>query len=99
MLIDAVKADHTEAREYIEEGKGRTLMLKIRQDMGRRSNLTQMALNTKLAKIAQDRDAMLMTILGGGLRPHLHGRGPTPIAHSHHDSAGTPRFRRRHIRQ
>jgi len=68
LLIEAVKADHTdEAREYIEEGKGRTLMLTIRQDMGRFEHLTQTALNTKLAKIAQDRDAMLMTILGGGL--------------------------------
>ena len=36
LLIDAVKAEHTdEARQYIEEGKGRTLMLKIRRDMGR----------------------------------------------------------------
>ena len=68
LLIDAVKAEHpNEAREYIEEGKGRALMLKIRQDMGRFEHLTQTALNTKLAKIAQDRDTMLMTILGGGL--------------------------------
>ena len=67
-LIDAVKADHPdEARLYIEEGKGRTLMLKIRQDMGRFEHLAQTALNTKLAKLAQDRDTMLMTILGGGL--------------------------------
>ncbi|HRC44926.1 MAG TPA: ATP-binding protein [Nitrospira sp.] len=67
-LIDAVKADHPdEARLYIEEGKGRTLMLKIRQDLGRFEHLTQTALNTKLAKLAQDRDTMLMTILGGGL--------------------------------
>lgn len=67
-LIDAVKADHPdEARLYIEEGKGRTLMLKIRQDMGRFEHLAQTALNAKLAKLAQDRDTMLMTILGGGL--------------------------------
>ncbi len=67
-LIDAVKAEHPdEARLYIEEGKGRTLMLKIRQDMGRFEHLAQTALNTKLAKLAQDRDTMLMTILGGGL--------------------------------
>lgn len=68
VLIETVKAEHPdEAREYIEEGKGRTLMLKIRQDMGRFEHLTQTALNAKLAKIAQDRDTMLMTILGGGL--------------------------------
>ncbi|MCS6291233.1 MAG: CHASE3 domain-containing protein [Nitrospira sp.] len=68
ILIDAVKAEHPdEARLYIEEGKGRTLMLKIRQDMGRFEHLAQTALNTKLAKLAQDRDTMLMTILGGGL--------------------------------
>ncbi len=67
-LIDAVKADHPdEARLYIEEGKGRTLMLKIRQDMGHFEHLAQTALNAKLAKLAQDRDTMLMTILGGGL--------------------------------
>ena len=67
-LIEAVKAEHTEeARLYIEEGKGRTLMLTIRQDMGRFEHLAQTALNTKLAKLAQDRDTMLMTILGGGL--------------------------------
>ncbi len=67
-LIDAVKADHTgEARLYIEEGKGRTLMLKIRQGMGQFEHLAQTALNAKLAKLAQDRDTMLMTILGGGL--------------------------------
>lgn len=67
-LIEAVKAEHTnEARVYIEEGKGRALMLKIRQEMGRLDHLAQAALNNKLAKLAQDRDNMLMTILGGGL--------------------------------
>lgn len=68
LLIEAVKAEHTEeARLYIEEGKGRSLMLKIRQDMGRLEHLAQAALNQRLAKLAQDRDDMLMTILGGGL--------------------------------
>ena len=68
LLIESVKAEHPdEARLYIEEGKGRTLMLKIRQDMGQFEHLTQTALNNKLAKLAQDRDTMLMTILGGGL--------------------------------
>ena len=34
LLIEAVKAEHTsDARLYIEEGKGRALMLKIRQEM------------------------------------------------------------------
>ena len=68
LLIDAVKAEHTsDARLYIEEGKGRTLMLKIRQEMGRFEHLVQAALNSRLVKLAQDRDTMLMTILGGGL--------------------------------
>ncbi len=67
-LIEAVKADHTnEARLYIEEGKGRALMLKIRQEMGQFEHLAQAALNNRLVKLAQDRDTMLMTILGGGL--------------------------------
>ena len=68
LLIEAVKAEHTsDARLYIEEGKGRTLMLKIRQEMGRFEHLVQAALNNRLVKLAQDRDTMLMTILGGGL--------------------------------
>ncbi len=68
VLIEAVKAEHTnDARLYIEEGKGRALMMKIRQEMGRFEHLVQAALNSRLAKLAQDRDTMLMIILGGGL--------------------------------
>jgi PAS domain S-box-containing protein len=84
LLIDAVKAEHTsEARIYIEEGKGRSLMLRIRQDLGRFEHLAQAALNSKLAKIAQDRDEMLMTILGGGLFALISMMGTLHfIAHS-----------------
>lgn len=68
LLIEAVKAEHAnDARLYIEEGKGRSLMLKIRQEMGQFEHLAQAALNNRLVKLAQDRDTMLMTILGGGL--------------------------------
>jgi PAS domain S-box-containing protein len=67
-LIDAVKLGQTaEARRYIEEGKGRLLMLKIRQDMAQFEHLEEAALNQRVIKLGQDRDAMLTIILGGGL--------------------------------
>ena len=67
-LIDAVKTGHSEeARRYIEEGKGRELMLRIRQEMGKFEHLEEAALNQRLVKLSQDRDTMLTIILGGGL--------------------------------
>ncbi|HET9962793.1 MAG TPA: ATP-binding protein [Nitrospiraceae bacterium] len=67
-LINAAKAGHSEeARRYIEEGKGRVLMLKIRQDMAQFEHLEEAALNQRVIKLGQDRDAMLTIILGGGL--------------------------------
>lgn len=67
-LIDAVKAGHSdEARRYIEEGKGRVLMLQIRQDMAQFEHLEEAALNQRVVKLGQDRDTMLTVILGGGL--------------------------------
>ncbi len=66
-LIEAVKADRQEeARRYIEEGRGRTIMLQIRQEMARFDHAGQEALNARLSRLAQDRSTMLSVILGGG---------------------------------
>lgn len=67
-LIEAVKAGHAEnARRYIEEGRGRRLMLDIRESMARFDQLGREALNVRLSKLSQDRSAMLFVILGGGI--------------------------------
>lgn len=64
-LIDAVKAgDLTEATQYIEEGRGR--MLIIREQMTLFERLEQQALNEALENIARDRSLMISVILGGG---------------------------------
>ncbi|TAJ07451.1 MAG: PAS domain S-box protein [Nitrospirae bacterium] len=65
-LIDAVKAGHlTEAMQYIEEGRGR--MLIIREQMDQFERLEQQALSEAFANIARDRSLMISVILGGGL--------------------------------
>lgn len=67
-LIEAVKSGRPEnARRYIEKGRGRTIMLKIREEMARFDRLGHEVLNTRLSKLAQDRNTMLAVILGGGL--------------------------------
>lgn len=67
-LIQAVKTGHAEnARRYIEEGRGRMLMLEIRAGMARFDQLGREALNARLSKLSQDRSAMLLVILGGGI--------------------------------
>ncbi|MGQ0810738.1 MAG: ATP-binding protein [Nitrospiraceae bacterium] len=67
-LIKAVKSGHREsAVNYMEAGRGRAIMLQIRQEMASFDRLGQDALNSRLAKIAQDRSSMLEVILGGGV--------------------------------
>ncbi|MFO0768663.1 MAG: CHASE3 domain-containing protein [Nitrospiraceae bacterium] len=69
-LIETVKAGHfDEARKYIEEGKGRVLMLQIRQDMARFEHLEEAALNQRVVKLGQDRDTMLTVIMGAASSP------------------------------
>jgi PAS domain S-box-containing protein len=66
-LIQAVKSGHPEnAVHYMESGRGRAVMLDIRQLMARFDRLEQDALNSRLARISQDRSSMLWVILGGG---------------------------------
>ena len=65
-LIDAVKAGRLpEATQYIEEGRGR--MLIIREQMTLFERLEQQALNEELENIARDRSLMISVILGGGV--------------------------------
>ena len=67
-LIQAVKSGHPEsALRHIEEGRGRAIMLKIREEMAHFDRLGHEVLNTRLSKLAQDRNTMLAVILGGGL--------------------------------
>lgn len=66
-LIQAVREGHqTDALHYIEEGRGRTVMSRIRQEMGKFDRLEQDLLNDALAKLSQDRSSVTMAILGGG---------------------------------
>jgi PAS domain S-box-containing protein len=67
-LIDAVRAGHTaEADHYVEQGRGRSSMVAIRQQMHEFDRLEQDVLNEALAKLGQDRAFMVAVILGGGL--------------------------------
>ncbi|BCA56170.1 putative Sensor histidine kinase [Nitrospira sp. KM1] len=66
-LIEAVKSGRPEdARRYIEDGRGRTIMLLIREEMSRFDHTGQTILNARLARLSQDRNTMLFVILGGG---------------------------------
>jgi PAS domain S-box-containing protein len=66
-LIDEVKAGHVRmATRYVEEGRGRAIMVTVREEMAQFDHLEQQALHERLAKIAQDRDAMVTVFLGGG---------------------------------
>jgi len=90
VLIEDVKAGNQEkARIYIEESRGRQIMRKIRESMARLDQLEHDVLNARLAKLYQDRNAMLTVILGGGVFAlvlmifalHLIGRSITgPLA-------------------
>lgn len=66
-LIEAMKAGRREeARRYIEEGRGRMIMVQIRDEMARFDKARQQTLNTLLSRLSQDRSTMLAVILGGG---------------------------------
>ena len=85
-LIEQVKSGHAEmAMQYVEAGRGRAIMVTIRDEMSRFDHLEQDTLHERLAKIAQDRDAMLSVFFGGGalalvlmiVSLHLIGRSIT----------------------
>jgi len=66
-LIEAMKAGHqAEAKRYIEEGRGRMIMVQIREEMARFDKARQQTLNALLSRLSQDRSTMLSVILGGG---------------------------------
>lgn len=66
-LIEEVKSGNREkARLYIEESRGRQIMLRIREEMARFDQLEHDVLNMRLAKLYQDHNTMLAVILGGG---------------------------------
>ena len=67
-LIEEVKAGHQEeATKYIEEGRGRLIMVQIREELARFDRARQRTLNALLSKLSQDRSTMLSVILGGGI--------------------------------
>jgi PAS domain S-box-containing protein len=67
-LIEAAKSGHRErALQYIEEGRGRTIMVRIRELMVRFDQLEQQRVVTRLGQLSQDRTATLMVILVGGI--------------------------------
>ncbi|MGD9729692.1 MAG: ATP-binding protein [Nitrospiraceae bacterium] len=85
-LIEEVKVGHVDmALRYVEAGRGRAIMVTIREEMSQFDHLEQEALHVRLGKIAQDRDAMVSVFLGGGslalvlmiLALHLIGRSIT----------------------
>jgi PAS domain S-box-containing protein len=66
-LIDAMKAGRREeAKRYIEEGRGRMIMVQIRDEMAHFDLARQQTLNALLSRLSQDRSTMLSVILGGG---------------------------------
>ena len=67
-LIQAVKTGQRQrALEYIEEGRGRALMIEVRNLMTQFDQLEQRRAGEELGKISQDRTSLLFVILGGGV--------------------------------
>lgn len=67
-LIHAIKAGHKEdAYQYVEEGRGRDLMVEIRRLMGIFDRFEQQSVAEKLAQLSQDRTSTLFVVLGGGV--------------------------------
>ncbi|MEO5954525.1 MAG: ATP-binding protein [Nitrospiraceae bacterium] len=67
-LIEAAKNGHRErALQYMEEGRGRTVMFRIRGLMVTFDQLEQQRVVTRLGQLSQDRTATLMVILVGGI--------------------------------
>jgi PAS domain S-box-containing protein len=65
-LIQAARKGHsTEAIHYVEEGRGRAIILQIREHMTRFDHLEQTALNDALANMTEARTSMTSNILGG----------------------------------
>lgn len=67
-LIQAIKSGRKQnALQYIEEGRGRVLMVEIRDRMVHFDQLEQQRVVEELAQLSQDRTSTLFVILGGGI--------------------------------
>ena len=67
-LIEAAKKGQPEkALQYIEEGRGRTIMVRIRELMVTFDQQEQKRVETRLGQLSQDRTATLTVILVGGV--------------------------------
>ena len=67
-LIAAIKEGHKqEAYHYVEEGRGRELMVEIRRSMGIFDRYEQQSVAEKLGQLSQDRTSTLFVVLGGGV--------------------------------
>ncbi len=67
-LIRAIKSGHKpDAIHYIEAGRGRALMVKIRERMMRFDQLEQQRVAEELARLGEDRTSNLYVILFGGV--------------------------------
>jgi PAS domain S-box-containing protein len=67
-LIQAVKLGQRErALDYIEEGRGRALMVEIRHLMTKFDQLEQQRTMEELGQLSQDQTSTLFIILGGGV--------------------------------
>lgn len=67
-LIEEAKRGHRErALQYVEEGRGRTIMVRIRELMVTFDQLEQQRVVTRLGQLSQDRNATLIVILVGGI--------------------------------
>lgn len=65
-LIQSMKRGQTaEALGYVQEGRGRTLMRSIREQMARFDRLEQNALNDALAEMARSRNSMVAHVMWG----------------------------------
>lgn len=67
-LIQTVKTGHyAEALRYVEEGRGRSVMLKIREQMKQFDRFEQDTLNDGLTGIAEARTSMILNLFGGSI--------------------------------
>jgi CHASE3 domain sensor protein len=62
LILSAKKGQSAEAIHYVEEGRGRAIMLQIREQMNRFDHLEQATLNDALTNIAEARTSMTSNI-------------------------------------
>jgi PAS domain S-box-containing protein len=67
LIEEAKKGDPENALHYIVEGRGRAIMVKIRELMVKFDQLEQQRIEAKISQLGEDRTAMLKVILIGGI--------------------------------